>query len=214
MIKIWGRRSSANVQKVMWMLGELGLEYRHVPAGGPYGIVNTPEFRALNPNGLVPVIDDDGMVLWESNAIVRYLASQYGGETFWPSSPRERAGLDKWMDWSASTLQAHFIGLFVSYWRTPENLRDAKKIAALHDSVVADLTLLGRVLSQQPFLGGNAFSIADIPNGVHLYRFYTMGIPAPSLPNIEAYYARLEKRPAYRENVMISYEELRGRMTF
>jgi glutathione S-transferase len=214
MLKIWGRKSSANVQKVMWMVGELGLAHEHIQAGGPYGGLETPEFRAMNPNGLVPVINDDGFILWESNAIVRYLAHRYGSEKFWPSDAKSRADSDRWMDWSATTFQPHFLGLFVNYWRTPEDKRNPALIANLQQSSAKDLTLLGQQLNGRNFIAGDELSIADIPNGVHLYRYYTMGLPVPKLPDIEAYYARLQERPAYRDHVMISYEEIRGRLTF
>jgi len=214
MLKIWGRKSSANVQKIMWIVGELGLPHEHIQAGGPYGGLETPKFRAMNPNGLVPVINDDGFLMWESNAIVRYLAAKHGGEHFWPADPKVRADADKWMDWSATTFQPHFLGVFVNYWRTPEDKRNPALIASLQQSTAKDLVLLGQHLGGRKYIGGDELSIADIPNGVHLYRYYTLGLPVPKLPNIESYYARLTEHPAYRENVMISYEEIRGRMTF
>jgi glutathione S-transferase len=214
MLKIWGRRSSANVQKAMWMIGELGLAHKHIPAGGPYGVVKTPEFLKLNPNGLVPTIEDDGMILWESNAIVRYLAAQYGGEKFWPSDPKKRALNDQWMDWSATVYQPHIVGLFWAYWRTPEANRVRQRIAGLLESTLRDLGVIGPILAERPFIAGDEFTIGDIPIATHLYRLYTMGIQVPEMPNIQAYYARLQERPAYREHVMISYEELRGRLSF
>lgn len=198
----------------MWMIGELGLAHEHIPAGGPYGVVNTPEFRKMNPNGLVPVIDDDGMVIWESNAIVRYLAAQYGAKVFWPSDPKVRAHIDQWMDWSATAYQPHIVGLFWAYWRAPENSRNPRKIAKLQEATARDLMMIGPMLGNKRFITGDEFTIADIPIATHLYRYYTMGIPTPKMPNIEAYYARMQERPAYREHVMISYEELRGKLTF
>jgi len=214
MLKIWGRRSSANVQKAMWIIGELGLDHQHIPAGGPYGVVNSPEFKKLNPNGLVPVIDDDGMILWESNAIVRYLAAQYGAGTLWPVNPKRRAPIDQWMDWSATTFQPHIVGLFWSYWRTPEEQRNPQAIANLQEQTVRDLRMIGAIVGANGFIAGNAFTIADIPIATHLYRYFTMGLPTPALPNIKAYYARVQQRRAYREHVMVSYEELRGKLTF
>src|ERR1043165_9821251 len=142
MLKIWGRRSSANVQKAMWLIGELKLPHEHIPAGGPYGQVNDPKFRALNPNGLVPVIEDDGMILWESGAIVRYLAARYGIPRFWPHDPRQGAAADQWMDWAATTLQPGMFGLFFSYWRTPEKDRDAEAIRGFEQRTAAAFRLL------------------------------------------------------------------------
>jgi glutathione S-transferase len=214
MLRIWGRRSSANVQKAMWMIGELSLEHEHIPAGGPYGVVNTPEFKAMNPNGLVPAIDDDGMIMWESNAIVRYLAAQYGAGRFWPSDPKKRAPIDQWMDWSATVYQPHIVGLFWAYWRTPENMRNPQQIKNLQEATARDLAMIGPMLGERPFITGDEFTIADIPIATHLYRYYTMGLPTPKLPNIEAYYARIRERPAYAAHVMISYEELHGKLAF
>jgi glutathione S-transferase len=214
MLKVWGRRSSANVQKVMWLIGELQLPHEHVPAGGPYGVVNEPRFRALNPNGLVPVIEDDGLTMWESNAILRYLAAKYGQGKFWSDDPRERAPIDQWTDWAATTFQPDLIGLFVNYWRTPEIQRNPNVIRNFQQRSEKNLRLLDAELAKRKFVAGDKLSVADIACGVHLYRYYTMGTEYPRLPNIEAWYSRLQERPAYREHVMISYEELRGRLTF
>jgi glutathione S-transferase len=214
MLKVWGRRSSANVQKVMWLIGELEVPHEHVPAGGPYGVVNEPRFRALNPNGLVPVIEDDGLTMWESNAILRYLAANYGAGKFWSDDPRERAPIDQWTDWAGTTFQPDLIGLFVNYWRTPESQRNPNAIRNFQQRSEKSLRLLDAELAKRKFVAGDRLSVADIASGVHLYRYYTMGTEYPRLPNIEAWYQRLQERPAYREHVMISYEELRGRLTF
>ena len=119
LIRVWGRLNSINVQKVMWTLDELDLAYEHIPAGGDFGLLGTPEFRAMNPHGLAPTIDDDGTIVWESNAIVRYLAAEYGDGGLWPSAPRVRALADRWMDWTATALQPHVMGHFWGWWRTP-----------------------------------------------------------------------------------------------
>ena len=214
MLKIWGRRSSANVQKVMWLLGELELAHEHIPAGGPYGLTNEPSFRAMNPNGLVPVIEDDGLVIWESNAILRYLAARYGKDIFWSEDPRKRATVDQWIDWAGTTFQPEMIGLFVSHWRTPEDQRNPNAIRNFQQRSERSLRLLDQELGKRAYIAGDALSLADIAAGVHLYRYYTMGTPYPTLPNVEAWYQRLQRRPAYREHVMISYDELRGRLTF
>jgi glutathione S-transferase len=213
MLTVWGRKSSANVQKVMWLLGELGLAHTHIPAGGPYGQVNDAKFRAMNPNGLVPVIDDDGMILWESNAILRYLAARQAS-ALWPSDARARAPIDQWMEWASTTFQPNMIGLFWSYWRTPKRERSADTIRVFEHKTAASLMLLESILATRPFVAADRFTLADIPNGVHLYRYHTMGISVPKLPHVEHWYARLTERPAYREHVMVSYEELRGRLTF
>ena len=214
MLKVWGRRSSANVQKVMWLIGELQLAHEHIPAGGPYGVVNEPRFRAMNPNGLVPVIENDGLIMWESNAILRYLAAAYGEDKFWPPDPKERAPIDQWEEWAATTFQPDLIGLFVNYWRTPESQRNANVIRNFQQRSERTLRILDAELAKRPYVASDKLTLADIASGVHLYRYYTMGTPYPSLLNVEAWYKRLQDRPAYREHVMISYEELRGRLSF
>jgi glutathione S-transferase len=214
MLKVWGRRSSANVQKVMWLVGELDLAHEHIPAGGPYGRTNDPSFRAMNPNGLVPVIEDNALVMWESNAILRYLAARYGKDVFWSDDPANRAPIDQWTDWAGTTFQPDMIGLFWNYWRTPEPQRNPNLIHNFEQRCERDLRLLDAEFAKRPYIAGDTLSLADIASGVHLYRFYTMGTPFPSLPNVEAWYRRLQARPAYREHVMISYDELRGRLAF
>lgn len=214
MLKVWGRRSSANVQKVMWLVGELKLAHEHVPAGGPYGVVGEPKFRAMNPNGLVPVIEDNGLVMWESNAILRYLAATYGKGMFWADDARARAPVDQWLDWAGTTFQPDLIGLFVNYWRTPEAQRNPNVIRNFLQRSERSLRLADAELAKRAYIAGDALTIADIASGVHLYRYYTMGTPFPALPNVEAWYKRLQDRAAYREHVMISYEELRGRLSF
>jgi glutathione S-transferase len=214
MLKVWGRRSSANVQKVMWLVGELQIAHEHVPAGGPYGVVNEPSFRAMNPNGLVPVIEDDGLIMWESNAILRYLAATYGKDKLWSADARERAPVDQWIDWAGTTFQPEMIGLFVSYWRTPENQRNLNVIRNFQQRSEKSLRMLDVELGKRAYIAGETFTLADVASGVHLYRYYTMGTAFPKLSNVEAWYKRLEDRAAYREHVMISYEELRGRLSF
>jgi glutathione S-transferase len=214
MLKVWGRRSSANVQKVMWLIGELDIPHEHIPAGGPYGVVKEPQFRAMNPNGLVPVIEDDGLVMWESNAILRYLAAVYGKDKFWFDDARKRAPIDQWIDWSGTTFQPNIIGLFQNHWRTPEHQRNPDAIRNFLQRTENNLRLLDAGLGKRPYIAGAAFTLADIASGVHLYRYYTMGTPFPALANVEAWYGRLQDRAAYREHIMISYDELRGRLTF
>lgn len=109
MLQDWGRRSSFNVQKVMWLIGESGLAHQHIPAGGQYGIKDSPEFLTMNPHGRVPVIkDDDGTVVWESHSILRYLSARHGQSDFWSDDPAQRSQADRWMDWSQASLQPAF----------------------------------------------------------------------------------------------------------
>lgn len=224
MLTIYGRRNSANVQKVMWLAGELGLAHEHVPLGGAFGGVDTPEHRARNPQGKVPAIDDGGVVVWESHAILRYLAARYGAERFWPQSPAQRARFEPWMDWSQCTFQPDFLnGVFWGYFRTPEPQRDHAAIRSAIARCAADLQLLEAALAKQPFLAGAELSLADIPVGALMFRYFTLDIDLPkeravawrpALPNVEAWYRRLCDRAAYREHVMVPYDDMFGRLAF
>jgi len=132
MLKVWGRRSSFNVQKVLWLVGELGLAHAHIPAGGDFGRLDEPSFRALNPHGRVPVIEDGDLAVWESHAILRYLAARYDQRGLWSADPAARARVDSWMDWSQSTLQPDFLmGVFWGYYRTPDSQRTGLRSAGV-----------------------------------------------------------------------------------
>jgi glutathione S-transferase len=198
----------------MWLVGELQLPHEHVPAGGPYGVVDEQHFRAMNPNGLVPVIADDSLIMWESNAILRYLAATYGKDKFWSDDPKKRAPIEQWIEWGGTTFQPNMIGLFVNHWRTPDHQRNPNAIRNFQQRADNNLRLLEAELGNRGYIAGDNFTLADIASGTHLYRYYTMGTAFPKLPNVEAWYKRLQERSAYREHVMISYEELRGRLSF
>jgi glutathione S-transferase len=212
-LTLWGRTTSCNVQKVLWLLEELGLPYLHKPVGGAFGGLDDA-YRALNPNGLVPTLQDGGLTIWESHAIVRYLASAYGDAALWPSDPRRRAPMDQWTDWTATTFQPAWIGLFWSLVRTPPHLQDAAAIAASYHRCLELFAILDVQLARHPFLSGEEFGYADIVAGVALYRWFDMQIERPPLFAVEAWYARLSQRRAFRETVMVSYAELVGRTTF
>jgi glutathione S-transferase len=211
-LKVWGRRSSFNVQKVLWLVGELGLAHEHIPAGGSFGRLDEPGFRSLNPHGRVPVIEDGDVAVWESHSVLRYLAAQYGWDSFWADVPAMRARVEGWMDWAQTTLQPDFLnGVFWGYYRTPEAQRDWP---AIHRSLArcADhFRLLDRILKERPFLTGDRLSLADIPAGATLYRYFELDIDRPELPNVSGWYDRLQQRPAYRAHVMIPFPELAGR---
>jgi glutathione S-transferase len=213
-LTLWGRASSANVQKALWALAELGVPFEHRLVGGAYGGLDDPQYRAMNPNGLVPTLVDGNLVLWESHAILRYLAGTYGRETLWRESVRERAIVDQWTDWTATTLQPAWIAVFWLFVRTPPELHDRKAIAAAHGRTVAALRILDTHLADSDYLAGNSLSYADIAAGVALYRWFTMEIDRPAMPGVENWYRRLEQRPAYRQTVMVSYAELVGRLAF
>src|SRR5262245_32864430 len=214
MLKVFGRRSSLNVQKVMWALGELALPHEHVDLGGRFRGLDTPEFAALNPNRQIPVLADGAAVIWESQAIVRYLAAKYRVWTLWADDPAERSLADRWMDWAQATWQPDFMGIFWGYWRTPEPQRNGRAIEAAQRACVAHLEILDRHLAKNEWVAGDTLTMGDIPVGVGFYRYFELGLPTPAVPNVRAWYARLCERPAYREHVMLSFDELKGRLAF
>jgi glutathione S-transferase len=214
-VTIWGRRSSFNLQKVMWLAGELQLEHLHIEAGGKYGGLDTPEFLAMNPHGKVPVTDDGGVIVWESHAILRFLAARYGRGTFWHDDPAERSFSDRWMDWSHTTLQPDFLGgVFWGFYRTPEAQRDWPAIRSKVELCSQHFLMLDRQLADRNYMLGDALTLADIPIGTHLYRYFNIDIERPSMPNVEAWYRRLEARPAYRQHVAVPFQELYGRLDY
>jgi glutathione S-transferase len=214
MLKVWGRRSAFNVQKVLWLVGELGLPHVHIDVGGSFGGLDDPAFLGMNPHGRIPVIDDGGLVVWESHAVVRYLAARYGNGTQWPPDPADRSFADRWMDWSATTLQRDFMDLFWGYYRTPDEKRDWPHIRTLIESCARHYRLLDRHLARQPYLAGESLTMADVPAGTTLYRYFGLDVERPDVPHVDAWYRRLVARPAYREHVMVPFAELRGRLDF
>lgn len=220
MLRIWGRRDAFNVQKVLWFVGELGLTHEHIPAGGAHGGLDDPAFQAMNPHGRVPVIDDGGTVIWESHTILRYLAARYGAArsetgSFWSEDPGERALAERWMDWSATSLQPDFLtGVFWGFYRTPEAQRDTAAVAQKLERCAAHMALLDRELADRPYLGGDRFGLADIPAGTNLFRYFGIPIDRPDMPNVEAWYRRLQERPPYREHVMLPFDHMFGRLSY
>ncbi len=209
MLKIYGRATSYNVQKVMWLVAELGLPHQRIDVGGKFGGLDTPEFLAMNPNGKIPVIDDGGVIVWESNAIVRYLAAKYSLGQWCPADAGQRAQADQWMTWASGELHAGVIGVFWNFFRTKEANRDWALIRTCEQKCVTEYALLERRLTSQPHLSGDHLTMGDIPAAGTLYRYFTMDIQRPNLPNVEAWYQRLSQRPAYREHVMVPYAELK-----
>ena len=197
MLKIWGRANSVNVKKVLWCCEELGLAFERIDAGMQYGVVNTPEYRKLNPNGLVPTIEDEGFVLWESHAIVRYLAAKHGEGTLWPKDLRIRADADRWMDWTTSTFASLYRPVFWNLVRTPPEKRDMK---AVDEGVTKCGELSGivdAVLAGRAFLAGDALTMGDIPLGCFVHVWLKLPIERPAHPNLVAWHRRLLARPGY-----------------
>lgn len=214
MIELWGRKNAYNVQKASWMLAELELTYSHRDVGSRPGDLETPEFLALNPHARIPVLVDEGNVVWESNSIVRYLAARYSRGELWPESPWERACAERWMDWELSKLQEDFIALFWGYYRTPEAERDAAAIDAARARCAAHMLQLDRHLASQAYLAGDVFTMGDIPCAVCLYRYFNMGLDVERPVHLLEWYRRLGARPAYCSTVMVPFDELGGRIDY
>lgn len=213
-ITLWGRLSSGNVQKVVWVLEELELPHEHIPLGGPFKGLDSSDYLAMNPNGLVPTLRDGDLVVWESHAIVRYLSAAYGSGLLFPVDPKARAIVDQWADWAATTFQPAWMSVFWLLVRTPAAQHDK---AAIDKAVAASLRCYAMIedrLGEAPYLGGERLTYADIVAGVSMYRWMTMPIDRPFMPNLEAWYARLNERAAFRKGVCVSYEELVGRLAF
>lgn len=196
MMKIWGRLNSINVQKVVWTADELGLAYERIDAGGAFGRTKTPDFVAMNPNALVPVLEDDDTVLWESNTIVRYLAAKYGDGVLTFSDPAARARAEMWMDWQSTTLNPAMTPMFFGLIRHKPEERDAAAIEASRERTVALFQIVDRHLATSPYIGGDRFTVADIPLGCAANRYLKLPIERPSLPALQAWYENLSKRPS------------------
>ena len=211
-IKIWGRKSSVNVQLVLWVLDELGLDFDRIDAGFIYGVVDSADFCRMNPNGLVPVlVDGGGAPIFESAAIVRYLADRYGNPNFWPKNAVARAQVDKWAEWAKWNIgHAFIVNVFYGLVRTPADKidHDAVKLALGHLEKV--LALADTKLATSTYLASSQFTLADIMLGYCLYRYFDIDVVRAELPNLRRYYDLLGTRPAFQRHVMVSYDELRA----
>lgn len=212
MLEVWGRKSSSNVQALMWCIGELGLPYQRHDVGHRFGGTDSDEFYALNPNRTIPVLQDGDLPpLWETGAILRYLANRYAPDEFWPADLIARTHVDRWMEWSKLNVALLFTApIFWRVVRTPAAERDPAAIGQALQAFENKLMIAEPLLAGQTFLAGDTFSAADIQFGHVLYRYYDIDIDRQPLPNLRSYYVRLTERPAFREHVMVSYEELRA----
>jgi len=203
MLKILGRNNSSNVQKVLWALGELGLEYTRDDIGGPFGGNRETNYLIMNPNGLVPTLIDGDTVLWESNVIVRYLARKYAPNSLLPDSLTDLARAEQWMDWQQTVVAPAHFPVFWGLIRTAPEDRDLDAINNGRDRFEQVMTILDHHLSDSAFVGGESLSMADIPVGIMVYRWFTLDIERMALPSLHRWYQRLADRPAYKDNVMI-----------
>ena len=209
MLTIWGRATSLNVQSVMWTVAELGLEHRRIDWGGRFGGNDDVDYRRMNPTGLIPTLKDGDVVVWESPAIVRYLGARYGRGAFWPEDPAVRAPLDMWAEWAKSTVYPQLSRIFHQLVRTKEPQRDMREVDGAAEALINTLPMLEARIGEGPWLCGKHLCFADIMLGHLLYRYMTLDFAKAPTPAIDAWYARLGERPAYREHVMVSYESLR-----
>ena len=205
-MKIWGRANSINVQKVLWAAEECGIAYERTDVGGAFGGNDQKWYLDMNPNGVVPTIDDDGFILWESNASLRYLAEKYGRGTLWPEDRQVRADADRWMDWATTTFWNALRPVFHQLIRTAPENRNMDLVAQGVEGAAQASTILERYLEGRDFVAGSEFTMGDIPIGQAVYRWYAMDIERPDRPNIRAWYERLGERPGYAEYIMIRLE--------
>lgn len=209
MITVYGRATSSNVQLVTWTLGELGLDHERLDYGHKYGGTDTSEYRAMNPNGRVPTLTDGDLTMFESGAIVRYLAARYGAEPFWPTDPVARARLDTWAEWMKVTFAPAFARpIFWSLLNFPAG-QGGETIQPAADALKPLVAMLEARIGEGPYLASESLTFADIHAGHLLYRYYGLTFDRIATPNLDAYYKRLTNRPAYAQHVMVSYEPLR-----
>ena len=203
MIKIWGRNTSSNVQKAMWAVGELKLEHTRIDIGGVFGKNKEPAYLAMNPNGLVPTLEEeDGFLLWESNSIIRYLAGKHDKTgVLEPKDAKQRALASQWMDWQLSVLGPAITPAFWGLIRTPPEKRDMAAIKASKEKTTTVMQMLEERLGKTQYVAGNTFSYGDIPVGVMTYRFRELVPERPAMPNVERWFAALAKRQAFQDQV-------------
>lgn len=203
MITVYGRRSSSNVQKVLWTLGELNIPFQRESIGGGFGGNDKPSYRAMNPMGLVPVIRDGDVTMFESNAIVRYLAARYGEGTLRPTNRKSLAAAEQWMEWQAVNIWPHVTTIFMNLVRTPETQRNHAAIAANETKLAENLPIADAVLSKQPWFAGDKFTMADIILGCIMWRYSELEFKKPDVPHVMKWFEALKQRPPYKEWIMV-----------
>ena len=203
-----GRANSSNVMKVICLLEELGLPYERRDVGGAFGGTDTPEYLAMNPNKVVPTLVEQGpegdFVLWESNAILRYLADTHAAGThWWPADARQRALIGQWMDWQHTVLGAPMTVVFWNLVRFAPEKRDMAAVEAATAKLCGIYGILDAVLTRRDFVAGPEVTPADIAIGAHAHRWFSFAIDRPAMPGLEAWYRRMLDRPAYRTHVAV-----------
>jgi glutathione S-transferase len=203
MLKIWGRTTSSNVQKVLWTCAELGLEYDRTDWGGPFGGNQDPEYLRLNPNGLVPTVIDGDLVMWESNTIIRYLCTTRGDDRLYPKDPAARTHVERWMDWQLSVIGAPMGALLQGLVRSTPEHRDAAAIEAARRRAITAWTIVDDALAGQQFLAGDFLSLAEMTLGTHIYRWFNYPVERPEMKNLHAWYERCAARPGFKAHIVM-----------
>lgn len=203
MITVYGRRSSSNVQKVLWTLGELDVPFERKTIGGSFGGTHDPAFRTMNPMGLVPVLQDGEVTMFESNAIVRYLAARYGQGTLRPTEPKALAAAEQWMEWQAVNIWPHVSLIFMNLVRTPEAQRNRAAINNAEARLAEHLPIADAVLSKQPWFAGDSFTMADIVLGCIMWRYSQLDFIKPNVLHVMRWFEALTQRPAYKKWIMV-----------
>ena len=202
MLKIHGRNNSSNAQKVLWALGEMNLPYERIDAGGAFGVVNEPHYLAMNPNALVPTMEEDGFILWESNAILRYLTAKHDTGGLYPSDPQQRADADRWMDWQQTTVGPALTPVFWGLVRTPPEERDPAAIEAGRCRMIPLMQIVDKWLASRSYMAGDTFTMGDIPLAIGTYRWLTLIDDRPEMKHLEAWYDSITQRSAFRRSVL------------
>jgi glutathione S-transferase len=201
MITVWGRRTSSNTQKVIWLLEEIGQPYRVIELGGRFGGLDRPEFRRLNPNGLIPVVEDDGYVLWESNAILRYLADAYGRGVLRTVPLQSRGLVDQWMDWQQTIYAPACLDAYVQMIRVPPERRDLAALSASQERTRAAMSILDHQLARTEYVAGDAFTLADVTLGIMAHRYSRIVPDHPEVANVLRWHRLLDRRAPFRTAV-------------
>ncbi len=213
-MQLYGRTTSYNVQKVLWLLTELNLDFKHIECGGRHGGLDSEQFLALNPLGKVPVLIDDNKIIRESNTILRYLAASYGGKSWWFDEPYKRSQYEIWMDWSIDVFEPAFVGVFWGYYRTPDSQRDWNHIKASQRKCQDCLSIMNNQLKNADYLCANTISLADISIGVFIYRLVEIDLDIALPEKVHDWYLKLLSRNGYKTYVMSDFSELKGRLQY
>ncbi len=214
MIQLWGRKNAYNVQKILWILSELNINFIHKDVGSKEGDLEKQNFLKINPHSRIPVLVENNSSIWESNTIIRYLSASYSKEYLWPVNPMQRTYAERWMDWELATLQPDFIDLFWNYYRTPEKDRDANLVEYSKKRCIQHFSILNEHLKLNEYVAGKSFTMGDISCATCLYRYFEMGLNVEKPSNLMAWYNKLSSREAFKKNIMVSFDELKGRQNF